>query len=486
MDINVSTLITFIAYLGAMLWIGVWAYRKTNDLSDYILGGRSLGAWPSALSAGASDMSGWLLLGMPGYAYAAGWEASWLGAGLLLGTYLNWLVVAPRLRDYSEAAGNSLTLPQYFSNRFGDKVLIRSIAAFFILLFFLFYTSSGLVAGGKLFETVFGLDYTVAVTVGTIAVVSYTFFGGFLAVSWTDLVQGLLMAAALVIVPVTAFNAVGDGPNALMAAKNPEMLDAFTKADGSALGLMGIISLAAWGLGYFGQPHILARFKAIKSRADIPQARRIAVSWTFIGLIGAALVGVAGIGYFDKPLADSETVFMDLVQALFHPLVAGILLAAILAAIMSTADSQLLVSSSALTEDFYKELINKDADDALLVKIGRFAVAGIAIIAWALALNPDSSVLGLVSYAWAGFGAAFGPAVILSLFWSRMNRQGCLAGILVGGITVVVWKQLTGGVFDVYEIVPGFIFATIAIIAVSLATPAPEQELLDTFDEVNG
>jgi sodium/proline symporter len=486
MSINVSTLITFIAYLGAMLWIGVWAYRKTNDLSDYILGGRSLGAWPSALSAGASDMSGWLLLGMPGYAYAAGWEASWLAGGLLLGTYLNWLIVAPRLRDYSEAAGNSLTLPQYFSNRFGDKVLIRSIAAFFILLFFLFYTSSGLVAGGKLFETVFGLDYTVAVTVGTIAVVSYTFFGGFLAVSWTDLVQGLLMAAALVIVPIAAFTAVGDGPTALMAAKNPEMLDAFTKTDGTALGLMGIISLAAWGLGYFGQPHVLARFKAIKSRADIPQARRIAVTWTFIGLMGASLVGVAGIGYFDTPLADSETVFMDLVQALFHPLVAGILLAAILAAIMSTADSQLLVSSSALTEDFYKELINKDADDALLVKIGRFAVAGIAIVAWVLALNPDSSVLGLVSYAWAGFGAAFGPAVILSLFWSRMNRQGCLAGILVGGITVVVWKQLSGGWFDVYEIVPGFIFATIAIIAVSLATPAPDDDVLETFEQVNG
>ncbi|MEL7400962.1 MAG: sodium/solute symporter, partial [Pseudomonadota bacterium] len=354
------------------------------------------------------------------------------------------------------------------------------------LLFFLFYTSSGLVAGGKLFETVFGLDYTVAVTVGTIAVVSYTFFGGFLAVSWTDLVQGLLMAAALVIVPIAAFTAVGDGPTALMAAKNPEMLDAFTKTDGTALGLMGIISLAAWGLGYFGQPHVLARFKAIKSRADIPQARRIAVTWTFIGLMGASLVGVAGIGYFDTPLADSETVFMDLVQALFHPLVAGILLAAILAAIMSTADSQLLVSSSALTEDFYKELINKDADDALLVKIGRFAVAGIAIVAWVLALNPDSSVLGLVSYAWAGFGAAFGPAVILSLFWSRMNRQGCLAGILVGGITVVVWKQLSGGWFDVYEIVPGFIFATIAIVAVSLATPAPDDDVLETFEQVNG
>lgn len=485
MTIDLSTLITFVVYLGAMLFIGLWAYRKTENLSDYILGGRSLGAWPSALSAGASDMSGWLLLGMPGYAYAAGWEVSWLAGGLLLGTYLNWLIVAPRLRDYSEASGNSLTLPQYFSNRFDDKVLIRTISAIFVLLFFLFYTSSGLVAGGKLFETVFGLDYTIAVTVGTIAIVSYTFFGGFLAVSWTDLIQGLLMAAALIIVPLAAFNAVGSGPSELMMAKNPEMLDAFTKADGSALGIMGIISLAAWGLGYFGQPHILARFKAIKNRAEVKQARRIAVTWTLIGLAGASFVGIAGIGYFDTPLADPETVFMDLVQALFHPVVAGILLAAILAAIMSTADSQLLVSSAALTEDVYKSLLNKDASDELLVKIGRFAVGGIAIIAWALALNPDSSVLGLVSYAWAGFGAAFGPAVILSLFWSRMNRQGCLAGILVGGITVVAWKQMSGGMFDVYEIVPGFIFATIAIIAVSLATKAPEQTLVDTFDKVN-
>lgn len=484
MSTSFSILITFIAYLGVMLWIGVWAYRKTNDLSDYILGGRSLGAWPSALSAGASDMSGWLLLGMPGYAYAAGWEASWLGMGLLLGTYLNWLIVAPRLREYSELANNSLTLPEYFSNRFDDQAAIRVISAFFILLFFLFYTSSGLVAGGKLFETVFGLDYTVAVTVGTIAVVSYTFFGGYLAVSWTDLVQGLLMAAALIIVPVAAFMSVGSGPSELLEAKNPEMLNAFTDVDGNTLGWMSIVSLAAWGLGYFGQPHILQRFKGIKSRDEVKTARRIAVSWTFLGLMGAFFVGVAGIGYFDTPLVDSETVFMDLVQALFHPLVAGVLLAAILAAIMSTADSQLLVSSSALTEDFYKSLINQNADQATLMKIGRFAVAGIAIIAWALALNPDSTVLGLVSYAWAGFGAAFGPAVILSLFWSRMNKFGCLAGIVVGGITVVVWKQLSGGLFDLYEIVPGFIAASVAIIAVSLATPAPESKITDTFAQV--
>jgi sodium/proline symporter len=481
MSASYSVAITFFLYLGIMLWIGIWAYKKTNNLSDYILGGRSLGPWPSALSAGASDMSGWLLLGMPGYAYVAGWEASWLGLGLIIGTYLNWLIVAPRLRVYSQLAGDSLTLPQYFSNRFNDKVAIRVISAFFILLFFLFYTSSGLVAGGKLFESVFGMDYTVAVTVGTLAVVSYTFFGGFLAVAWTDLVQGLLMAAALMIVPVVAFMELGDSPSVILAASNVELLDPFTKATGEALGWISIVSLLAWGLGYFGQPHILARFKAIRSKDDIPAARRIAVTWTLLGLLGAFFVGIAGIGYFETPLADSETVFISLVQALFHPLVAGFLLAAILAAIMSTADSQLLVSSAAFTEDFYKSIFNKEAKPESLVKIGRFAVVGTATVAWILALNPESSVLGLVSYAWAGFGAAFGPAVILSLFWARMNRQGCLAGILVGGITVVVWKQLSGGLFDIYEIVPGFIFAMIAIIVVSLLTPEPEKEIKDMF-----
>lgn len=483
MSASYSVAITFFLYLALMLWIGLWAYKKTNNLSDYILGGRSLGPWPSALSAGASDMSGWLLLGMPGYAYVAGWEASWLGLGLLLGTYLNWLIVAPRLRTYSQLAGDSLTLPQYFSNRFNDKIAIRAISAFFILLFFLFYTSSGLVAGGKLFESVFGMDYTIAVTVGTLAIVSYTFVGGFLAVSWTDLVQGLLMAAALILVPVAAFMQLGDMPSAILSAANPELLDPFTKASGETLGWISIVSLLAWGLGYFGQPHILARFKAIRSKDDIKAARRIAVTWTLIGLLGAFFVGIAGIGYFETPLADSETVFIALVQALFHPLVAGILLAAILAAIMSTADSQLLVSSAALTEDFYKSLFNKNASAESLVKISRMAVVGIAIVAWLLALDPDSSVLGLVSYAWAGFGAAFGPAIILSLFWSRMNRQGCLAGILVGGITVVVWKQLTGGIFDIYEIVPGFILASIAIIVVSLMTSEPEQEIQSVFSE---
>lgn len=478
--------LTFIAYLAVMLWIGVWAYRRTTNLSDYIIGGRSLGPWPSALSAGASDMSGWLLLGLPGAVYVSGLGASWIAIGLLAGTYLNWLVVAPRLRAYSQAASDSLTLPQYFSNRFEDAAMIRVIAAFFILLFFLFYTSSGLVAGGKLFESVFGLDYRFAVTLGTVAVVSYTLFGGYLAVSWTDLVQGLLMAAALVLVPIAALIAVGQGPVGILTDTNPNMLSLFTNPDGSTLGAMAIISSLAWGLGYFGQPHILARFKGIKSRSEVPTARRIAVSWTFIGMAGALLVGIAGNGYFETPLADAETVFISLVQGIFHPLVAGILLAAILAAIMSTADSQLLVSSSALTEDFYKSLFNKDADPQSLVKIGRIAVVAIAIVAWFFALNPQSSVLGLVSYAWAGFGAAFGPAVILSLYWTRMNRFGCLAGIVVGGLTVVIWKQLSGGLFDMYEIVPGFVLATLSIIVVSVLTTEPSKAMHATFKEVNG
>lgn len=391
--------------------------------------------------------------------------------------------MAPKLREYSQAVGDSLTLPQYFANRFEDPKAIRLISAVFILIFFLFYTSSGLVAGGKLFTETFGINYQLAVVIGALAIVAYTFFGGFLAVAWTDLIQGLLMAAALVIVPVTALILAGETPNSALAEQNPELLSIWTGSDGEALGAMAIISLLAWGLGYFGQPHILARFKAIKDRESVQSARRIAVTWTFIGLTGAFLVGTAGIGYFTEPLADAETVFIALVQALFHPLVAGILLAAILAAIMSTADSQLLVSSSALTEDIY-QLFGKTSSEKSAVMLGRMAVVMIATVATLLALNPDSSVLDLVSYAWAGFGAAFGPAVILSLYWDRMNRWGCLAGILVGGITVIVWKQLTGGLFDIYEIVPGFAFALVAIIVVSNLTEAPSQAVAAQFKAI--
>ncbi|UTV30781.1 sodium/proline symporter PutP [Photobacterium atrarenae] len=478
---------TFIVYLIGMMAIGYYAYKRTSDSSDYFLGGRSLGPWPAAISAGASDMSGWLLLGLPGYAYAAGMESLWLAGGLMLGTWLNWLICAKRLRTYTITADNSITLPEYLSRRFNDNSkLIQTISAFFILLFFLFYTSSGLVAGGKLFETVFGLDYTIAVIVGTVCVVSYTLFGGFLAVSWTDLVQGLLMAAALLIVPIAAMEGGFGDLSAALEAKNPELMTLFNDVKGEPLSAIAIISLAAWGLGYFGQPHILARFNATRSNADIGTARRIAVTWTALSMVGAVLVGLVGILYVDNQLAgsldDGERIFMLLVNAIFHPVIAGILLAAILAAIMSTADSQLLVSSSALAEDFYKQVLRPQASTEEIVLVGRVAVIVLSVIALMLAMNPDSTVLGLVSYAWAGFGAAFGPALLLSLYWKGMNRNGALAGIVVGALTVVIWKQLSGGLFDLYEIVPGFIFAIVAIVAISKATGGASKEVEAQFD----
>lgn len=478
---------TFIAYLIMMLAIGVIAYKRTSNSSDYFLGGRSLGPWPAALSAGASDMSGWLLLGLPGYAYAAGIEAFWLAGGLLIGTWANWLISAKRLRTYSITT-DSLTLPEFLSRRFNDSTKqIQVISAFFILLFFLFYTSSGLVAGGKLFETVFGLDYSTAVIIGTVCVVSYTLFGGFLAVSWTDLVQGLLMSAALLIVPIAAMQGglgqLGDD----LYAINPELLTFWNDSKGEPLTAVAIISLVAWGLGYFGQPHILARFKATRTNKDLTSARRIAVIWTALSMAGAMLVGLVGLVYVTNSgageLADGEKIFMLLVNAIFHPVIAGILLAAILAAIMSTADSQLLVSSSALAEDFYKQVFKKDASSEEIVRVGRIAVIGISLVALVLAMTPDSSVLGLVSYAWAGFGAAFGPAIILSLYWDRMNRNGALAGIIIGGVTIVVWKQISGGWFDVYEIVPGIIFSTLAIVVVSLMTAEPEEAVIEQHNK---
>ncbi len=411
----------------------------------------------------------------------AGIESFWLAGGLLVGTWANWLVNAKRLRTYSITT-DSLTLPEFLSRRFNDNSkLIQTISAFFILLFFLFYTSSGLVAGGKLFETVFGLDYSTAVIIGTVCVVSYTLFGGFLAVSWTDLVQGLLMAAALMIVPIAAMNGGFTQLNHDLAAINPELLTLWNDAKGEPLSAIAIISLVAWGLGYFGQPHILARFKASRSNKDLITARRIAVVWTGLSMAGAILVGLTGLIFVTQSgtigLDDGEKIFMLLVNSLFHPVIAGILLAAILAAIMSTADSQLLVSSSALAEDFYKQVFKTDASSEDIVRVGRIAVILISLIALFLAMTPDSSVLGLVSYAWAGFGAAFGPALVLSLYWPRMNRHGALSGIIVGGVTIVVWKQLSGGWFDVYEIVPGIILSTLSIVVVSLLTGEPDEKV---------
>ncbi len=484
MTMSTPTLVTFIVYLVGMLIIGLVAYRLTSNLSDYVLGGRRLGPGVAALSAGASDMSGWLLLGLPGAMYAAGFNQLWIGVGLVIGAYLNWQFVARRLRVYTEVSKDSITVPDYLENRFrDDSKLLRVISALVILLFFTFYTSSGMVAGATLFEKSFGMEYSTALWVGAVVIVSYTFLGGFLAVSWTDFFQGLLMFLALILVPVVVISAGGgwDATVAKVGAIDPTRLDIF-----HGMGLMGIVSLMAWGLGYFGQPHIVVRFMAVSSPSDIPKARLIGMSWMVLSLYGAVFTGLAGIAYFaDQPLENPETVFITLSQVLFNPWVAGILLAAILSAIMSTIDSQLLVSSSALTEDFYKAILRKDASQAELVWVGRFTVLGIALIAVVMAADPDSTVLGLVSYAWGGFGAAFGPVLILSLFWRRMTRNGALVGMLVGAVTVIVWKQLSGGIFDVYEILPGFILCALGIVVVSLMGKPPVQEVQDEFDAVD-
>ncbi|WP_128894112.1 sodium/proline symporter PutP [Longirhabdus pacifica] len=480
---NEATLITFIIYLIAMLVIGFVCYRLTNNLSDYILGGRNLGPGVTALSAGASDMSSWLLLGLPGSAYLTGMNALWITTGLAIGAYLNWQLVASRLRIYTEVANNSITIPHFLENRFKDQSkVLRVTSAVVILFFFTLYISSGMVGGAILFESSFGLSYTTALWIGAIVIVSYTFLGGFLAVSWTDFVQGILMFLALIIVPIVAIMEIGGIGETIdrVAAIDTTLLDA---AAGTTF--IGVISLLAWGLGYFGQPHILARFMAIQSVKQIPKARFIGMSWMILASLGAIIIGFVGIAYFaDAPLDNHETVFIQFTQVLFHPWVAGFLLAAILAAIMSTIDSQLLVSSSAVVEDFYKSLLNKKASDRELVWISRFAVVLIALIAILLADNPDSSVLELVSYAWAGFGAAFGPVILFSLFWKRMNGSGAVAGLFVGAVTVVIWKNAEGGIFDLYEIVPGFVFASLVIVMVSLVGEKPSKEMQSDFSQV--
>ena len=470
-----TIIVTFIFYYLVVFYIGWIAYRRTGNLSDYILGGRQLGRWTTALSAGASDMSGWLLLGLPGYAYAAGMESIWIALGLLLGTYLNWLLVAPRLRARSVDVGDAITLPEYFEYRFKEKShALRVVTAFFILLFFLFYTSSGLVAGGKLFESVFGLPYRWAVIGGAASILIYTSIGGFLAVCWTDLFQGLLMALALAVVAVAALQHTG-GIGSTFAAinsANPALTGLFSNSDGSDMTFIAWLSLMGWGLGYFGQPHIIIRFMAIRSETMISDSRRIAVTWTALSLLAALSIGMTGIALLHTPLlgADSEKVFMEMVKLIFHPVIAGICLAAILAAIMSTADSQLLVASSAITEDFYRTLFKKDAGQKELVVVGRIAVIVIAVVATALAMDPDAKVLELVSYAWAGFGGAFGPAILLSLFWNGMTRSGAIAGIITGSVTVIIWKQLQGGIFDLYELVPAFTLSFMVILVTSLIT----------------
>lgn len=474
-DINTPILTTFIVYFAVMIAVGIWVYSRTRTLTDFALGGRSLNAPTAALSAQASDMSGWLLLGLPGAVYAAGVGATWIAIGLLIGTYLNWLFVAPRLRTYTERANNAISLSAYFEERFEDRTrLLRIVSAVVIVVFFTVYVASGLVAGGVLFESVFGVDSVLAITVAVAVIVLYSFLGGFLAVSFTDAIQGTMMFLALLVVPLVGIGLLG-GFGALTGAlgdESPTLLDMGAEASlaeaggewgaGTPLTVIGVISLLAWGLGYFGQPHILARFMGIRSAREIPAARRIGVTWVVVTLAGASLVGLVGIGVLDEPLAyeDRESVFIVLTQQLFNPWIAGMLLAALLAAIMSTADSQLLVSSIALTEDFYRAFLNRNASDNTLVWVGRGTVIAVAVVAYVIALG-GGGVLDIVAYAWAGFGAAFGPVILLSLFWPRMTWAGALAGMLGGAITVVLWRQVPAlADTGVYEMVPGWIVAT--------------------------
>ena len=482
------TLITFLFYIVAMVVIGLIAYRATTSFDDYILGGRRLGSFVTALSAGASDMSGWLLMGLPGAIYLSGLSEMWIAIGLIIGAWLNWLLVAGRLRIHTEIQNNALTLPDYFSNRFNDhKKILRVVSAVIILIFFAIYCASGMVAGARLFESMFGMSYTTALWISAIATISYVFIGGFLAVSWTDTIQASLMIFALLITPIVTILSLGDISivNAALEAARPQAYNLFTD-----MSFVAVLSLLAWGLGYFGQPHILVRFMAADSVKSIPNARRIGMTWMILCLGGAVAAGFFGIAYFELHPelaavvnANPETVFMELTKTLFNPWVAGVVLAAILAAVMSTLSCQLLVCSSTLTEDFYKAFIRKNASQKELVWIGRLMVLLIAILAIVLATNPESKVLGLVAYAWAGFGAAFGPLILLSLFWKRMNLSGALAGMVVGAVVVIAWKNISFfAATGVYEIIPGFICSFLAIIFFSLISKEPTADMIERFE----
>jgi sodium/proline symporter len=487
MTASTPTLVTFAVYILGMLAIGFWAWWRTRSFDDFILGGRSLNPFVTALAAGASDMSGWLLMGLPGALYASGASEAWIAIGLVLGAWANWRFVAGRLRVYTERANNALTLPDFFTHRFEDRSrLLRIISALVILVFFAIYSASGIVAGARLFENLFAVSYPTALVAGAAATIVYTAMGGFLAVSWTDTVQASLMIFALLIAPMVVI-AAGGGVGesiALIEQFDPNRVDWF-----HGTSVIGIVSLLAWGLGYIGQPHILARFMAARSVEAIAPARRIAMTWMILCLAGAMACGFFGVAYFlqhpeSKAIVDAnpERVFIMLSRELFNPWIAGLLLAAVLAAIMSTLSCQLLVCSSALTEDFYKAFLRPRASQRELVWIGRLTLVAVALLAIGLAWNPDNRVLDLVSYAWAGFGAAFGPVVVLSLLWPRMTRNGALAGMLVGALVVLVWKQYTP--FGLYEMVPGVLLATLAIVLVSRLGAPPSAAVRQTFDQV--
>lgn len=505
MKLNVYTIIAFVLYALIILGIGIWGFFKAKGTKDYFLGGRQLGSWTTAISAQASDMSGWLLMGLPGAVLVGGMTESWIAIGLFIGTYLNWLLIAKRLRKMSYATGDAITIPEYLQKRFFTiSPVVRIVCAVIIFFFFLIYTASAFNGGAKLFMFVFNTDdYVMSLTIGALIIISYTFLGGFLAVCWTDLIQGMLMFAALVVVPIVVMIRVPDLGSAFQNALSEtteicgnQITDyfwSFIHAPNGSLATTTIVSGLAWGLGYFGMPHILVRFMAIKSSDLIKKSRLIATIWVFVTLGAAVLVGGLGMIFLHDPqnaellsefnaLGDKEKIFMFLSSSLMPALVVGVILAAILAAIMSTADSQLLVTSSAVTNDMFK-IFKKNASEKSLMWISRGTVIVVAVIAYLIALDEKSTVMGLVSYAWAGLGAAFGPVMILSLFWKRMTMPGAVAGIITGGASVIIWESvpvLSGT--GVYSLLPAFGLAMLAIIIVSLATKVNREKVNELFD----
>ncbi|MCB0949623.1 MAG: sodium/proline symporter PutP [Mycobacterium sp.] len=482
-------------YFAVMVGIGYYAYRQTSDLEDYMLAGRKLTPGVAALSAGASDMSGWLLLGVPGAIYATGIGEAWIVIGLVIGAYLNWRFVAPRLRAYTEIANNSITVPSFFENRLRDHShVLRITAGTIILVFFTFYVSSGMVAGGVFFEATFGSSYLVGMLLVAGITLSYTLFGGFLGATLTDVAQGLLMFATLIAVPIVTMIAVG-GPgeviNAVQAADAAQNLaDPGNEIHRTSLffggSVMAILSAAAWGLGYFGQPHIIVRFMALRTPADAKAGRRIGISWMVLSSLGAIATGFAGFAYFyerGETLDNAETVFLQLAQVMFHPFIAGIVLAAVLAAVMSTISSQLIVCSSALVEDIYRAF-GRETSPKKLVNYGRLGVLTVAVVAIVLALDPSDTILDLVGFAWAGFGAAFGPLIILSLFWRKLTTAGAIAGMITGAVVVGVWGQVDSLSDVMYEIVPGFVACAAAAIVVSLFTKRENDDIEGEFTEM--
>lgn len=483
--------ITFGLYLLVILGIGLYAYRSTQNFDDYILGGRKMGSFVTAMSAGASDMSGWLLMGLPGAIFLSGLSEAWIAVGLTIGAFMNYKIVAGRLRIFTEKYSNALTLPEFFAQRFPrQKKALKIISSGIILFFFTIYCASGVVAGAKLFQSLLGLDYYTALWLGAIATITYTFIGGYLAVSWSDTIQASLMIFALILAPVMALVNIGwEEINNALEVKSVATGIPYSNWLHNVSGI-GVVSALAWGLGYFGQPHILARFMAADSVQSLEKARTIGITWMLLCLGGAVSVGYFGLAYFTHeniPLDNAESIFIELSKVMFNPWIVGIVLSAILAAVMSTLSAQLLMCSAAITEDFYKGFFRPKASSQELVWIGRLMVLLIAVIAIVIAQDPNSKVMGLVSYAWAGFGAAFGPVVILSLFNRNISSKAALWGMLSGAVTVVVWSPLMKylgweDLSHLYEIIPGFLVCSFITVTSSMFAPV-HPIVAEQFDE---